>query len=341
MKASEGIREGESAGSADEQAAHWLVCLDREGLLAPGSDVDSLAAANAEFGAWIAENAGRRTAFLRVLFVWRRADRLTAFAEPKPDRKAPQRSLLAAAAAITVCALAGIGSLVVMNGSGIRNTGAAGIAAANAFETGLGSRETISLADGSVVELNTDSLIIASVTTDQRLVDLQRGEAYFEIAHDPGRPFVVQVGGERVTVLGTKFSVHRLDHGIEVVVTEGRVQIDEGAYEAPPTFVTVGQKAVTAAGSVLVESRDQAAAARDMSWRKGRLEFRETPLSSVAAEFNRYNSIKLVIVGEDTSAIQIGGSFKATNVEAFSRLLSDGMGLAVDRDGDEIRVSAR
>ena len=339
MKASKNIFDGESVDEVDEEAASWLARLDAAGLLSTSADVEDLTEAQPEFGDWVSASFARRTAFLRLLAAWRRADRLSAFPERDAGRTTWIRPRLAIAASLAICTAAALLGFAVLRGP----VGASDVQFAEAshrYQTGVGSRETVPLSDGSIMELNTDTVVVADVDADGRFVELQQGEAYFEIADDPSRPFVIRAGEETVTVLGTKFSVQRLESGIEVMVTEGRVQIEEAASKAQPTFVSVGQKATTESGSVLVEDRDVATSARDMSWRTGRLEFRDAPLSTVAAEFNRYNSVQLVVVGDNASDIPIGGSFKATNVDAFGRLLRDGLGLEVEWDDTEIRVSA-
>lgn len=336
MKTKTDLSHTAPAADVDREAAGWLTRFDGAGCLAVRTSVEDLCREDAAFATWIGESFAHRTAFLRVLAAWQRADRLSAFTDIRPAPRQVIPGVAKLAAAVALFAVAGLSVLAVMNRTGEEMAGSALVA--QTFETELGGQETVTLPDGSVIELNTDTVILADVTGEHRHVELLRGEAYFEIAHDPSRPFTIAVGDETVTVLGTKFSVQKLETGIEVMVTEGRVQIEERAAEVPLTYVAGGQRALTSAGSVLVEKQDVAETQREMSWRTGRLDFADTPLSKVAAEFNRYNETKLVIADDAAAQIAIGGSFKSNNVDAFARLLRDGLGMEVVWHAEEIRV---
>src|SRR5690606_15944214 len=137
-----------------------------------------------------------------------------------------------------------------------------------------------------------------------RRIDLRRGEAFFDVAEDPHRPFVVDAGKKRVVAVGTKFSVRRDGDSIEVIVTEGKVRIDDaahpllgGAREAagsapaadPPVFLTPGAVAHADETGVLVQRKSLLEAEAHLSWRSGVLMFREQTLADAVAELNRYN----------------------------------------------------
>lgn len=327
------------ASVIDHDAAEWLIHFDKMQMIGSDVEIDELRAADSTFSEWIDASLIHRTAFARVLAAWQRADRLAAFPEAITVRRAGFGRLQKIAAAVAVAALSGAALLAIQmrpDASDMQPLESV----AQTYETALGEQETITLSDGSVIQLNTDTIIVANLTADERHVELRRGEAYFEIAHDASRPFTIAAGQDSVTVLGTKFSIQRLESGIEVLVTEGKVQIEEAATAGPLTYVTGGQRALTSGGSVLVEVSSDDQTRREMSWRTGRLDFAGEPLESVAAEFNRYNATKLVIVDDEAAAIPIGGSFKPNNVEAFGRLLRDGLGLEVYESEDEIRVGS-
>jgi transmembrane sensor len=177
------------------------------------------------------------------------------------------------------------------------------------------------------------------VDEKSRTVWLEKGEAYFDVAHDASRPFVIHCGSRKITVLGTKFSVRRDEDRVEVVVLEGRVQIDDvRASSSEPAFVTRGDIA-TASNSTLRVTHSEEQAVDELSWRYGTLTFNEMSLVDAAAEFNRYNHKQLIVVDPRAAAVHIGGSFDATNVEAFVRLLRQGFGLTVEDEGNVIRIS--
>ena len=144
-----------------------------------------------------------------------------------------------------------------------------------------------------------------------------------------------------ITVLGTKFSVHRRDGGVEVAVAEGKVQIEHVAAveTAPPAFVGMGDIAKAETGAVLVASNGADAVARELSWRQGLIVFEQSTLAEAAAEFNRYNRMQLIIQDTDVATIPLSGSFRNDNLEAFVRLMSEGFDLTVTRSGNKIIIA--
>ncbi|MFT4089980.1 MAG: FecR domain-containing protein [Asticcacaulis sp.] len=211
----------------------------------------------------------------------------------------------------------------------------------HAYDTAVGIQKHIPLADGTTVELNTKTNLRAAVTSTRRAVWLQNGEAFFTVAHDPAHPFVIHAGKHKVTVLGTRFSVRKEGDKLEVRVEEGRVRVQNGLANAPSDMQ------IAQAGDIIrlndtthvIARGETARVQNELSWRTGRLVFDRTPLREVAAEFNRYNEKQLLITDTQTADIRIGGSFEATNVEAFSQLLNQGFGLRIKTSDKKIEVS--
>jgi transmembrane sensor len=241
--------------------------------------------------------------------------------------------------------------------------------AADHYSTPIGGIASVPLRDGSNVTLNTASRVRVALSPDERRIDLQQGEAFFEVAKDPKRPFVVRIGDRRVIAVGTQFSVRRDGNDIRVVVTEGTVRLEsanialsatrrvpgatsrtgsgEGAGVRLPegssgsaipesTSLTAGTIARATDDDVLVERASIPQAEDILSWRQGYLRFHDTPLGDVVAEFNRYNSHTITIVGPNVATIHISGTFRPTNYEAFVRLLRDGFSIHAEADGDRI-----
>ncbi|MEJ1972743.1 MAG: FecR domain-containing protein [Lacunisphaera sp.] len=210
--------------------------------------------------------------------------------------------------------------------------------------------ERMPLDDGSVVELDAGAKIAVHFTPGERRVQLVRGKAHFAVAKNPDRPFIVSAGKFAVRAVGTAFSVALESQEVSVLVTEGKVRLDETAAAAgdaaPPTPVELshlvaGQQAtVTLAGPgvAVPQVRDVTPAEmeRALAWQGLRLEFVDMPLADVAATFNRYNRLKLVLADDETGAILVGGSFRADNVDAFVRLLDSSFGVSAFPHNDEL-----
>lgn len=316
-----------SAHEIEAEAAHWLIRRDE-----PDWSADD----EAQLLAWINESYAHKAAYWRLECGWRRADRIAALGpEAVPlqqRRRVPDWRWLAAAA----CA-AGVALIPAL----VPNTPprSAEPAAIARFQTPVGGHEQVKLADGSTAELNTATIIRADISGKRREIWLDKGEAFFSVK--PSRiPFVVHAGSRQVTVLGTKFSVSREDGRVRVAVVEGKVRVSgSGRSElAAEATITPGDLLTVEGDSTLVLQEATARVERSLAWRDGMLQFDQTPLAAAAEEFNRYNGRKLVVVGQ-AGIMPIGGSFRASNVDAFVRLLQDAYGLRVEHAGNEIRIS--
>ncbi|MBL4837356.1 MAG: hypothetical protein JKY34_07240, partial [Kordiimonadaceae bacterium] len=129
---------------------------------------------------------------------------------------------------------------------------------------------------------------------------------------------------------------------VEVIVTEGKVQIDIIG-EAPsvaPKIVEKGTVVLARVTGTLIVEKTQAQLNAELGWRRGVLIFDQMNLDAVAAEFNRYNRVKIVVADADAASIRIGGSFQAENIDAFARLLKDGFGLKIERGENKIIIKS-
>lgn len=211
------------------------------------------------------------------------------------------------------------------------------------YSTPIGGIVSVPMSDGSRVTLNTDSKIRLDVTDRQRLVELQQGEAFFDVAKDPSRPFVVAAGPKRVVAVGTRFSVRREGNDVQVFVTEGRVRV-EGAVPVASTddallTLAAGSLARSDDGALLVQQKTVPEIERHLSWRSGYLIFRDTPLSDAVAELNRYNTPQIVIGDARVGEIRVSGKFRPTQYEAFVRLMQEGFAVRTRRAGADIVLS--
>ena len=216
------------------------------------------------------------------------------------------------------------------------------------YATPVGGFASVPMPDGSNVTLNTDSQIRIALTDTERRVELGHGEAFFEVSKDPKRPFIVRAGDKRVIAVGTKFSVRREGDDIEIVVTEGKVRVEDGAVRqdshvggSADVFLTPGSIARADDAGVLVQRRTLPEAEEHLSWRTGWLMFRNQGLADAIAEFNRYSGRKIVIQDPAIASLKIEGNFRATNVEAFVRLLESGFPVHAEVRADQILLTAK
>ena len=316
----------ESAEDVEARAADWLM---RQRDCNDWSDADQAA-----LDAWLAESPAHLIAHARLDSAWSYADRLTALSHSSVGARSGRRIMpivIRVAAALSVVAVVGVAAL----GALFFRTGE------RTYATAIGGHQSITLADGSRIELNTDTSLRTAVDGNHRTVWLDRGEAYFQIRHDAARPFVVMIGDHRVTDLGTEFSIRRDTDRLEVALVSGRAWFDQsdGGAHAPSMLLTPGDVVVTTAGKVSVTRKTTHMLANELGWRRGVLVFNHTALAEVAAEFNRYNLRKLVIADPSAARITVGGTFEMNNVDAFADVAKDDIGLHVEKRGDKTLIS--
>ena len=213
------------------------------------------------------------------------------------------------------------------------------------YATTTAGYERARLADGSTLELNTASAARVQFTAAERRVELESGEAHFEVAHDTARPFVVSAGGVTVRAVGTAFNVRFVSGAVEVTVTEGKVTVGPALSSTAPTLIVANQRlalplAPAAAPAPVIEPLAPADVRAVLAWQRRVTDFSDTPLAEVTARFNRHNVLQLVIADPALGSRRIGGMFALDDVEAFVRLLErDGI-IRAERQGDTIRLLA-
>ncbi|KQM61907.1 MULTISPECIES: FecR family protein [unclassified Sphingomonas] len=322
-----------TAREIEQQAADWLMRSEEPGWSA---------ADEAGLQAWLDRSMANKAAFWRLRHGWQQADRIVALGAGAPSvaRRAwsgfgasPRWLTAFAASLVLVCT-----SVVYLSSS----DGTTDRVDPQRIATKIGGHKIVSLKDGSRIELNTATSIRAAVTPARRQIWLDQGEAYFEVAHSREHPFVIHAGPRTVTVLGTKFSVRREGNRVTVSVVEGRVRIDGTPKQAAMTTsstVTTGDVAIAQGASMLIGTRPPEAIEAGLAWREGMLALDRQTLGEAVEEFNRYNVLPIVIDDPRVAAIRIGGTFQASNANAFVRLLHDAYGLRVTRQADAIKIS--
>ncbi len=190
--------------------------------------------------------------------------------------------------------------------------------------------ERQALADGSIAEVNHGGRLELAFAATERRVRLREGEVHLTVAKDAARPFVVEAGGVTVRAIGTAFNVRRDREAVEVLVTEGRVQV-ETAGGLPVPLAAGGRTRVEPGERPVVSVAEPGAIARELAWRAVRLEFEALPLEAVIAEFNLRNARQLAIGDAAAGRVRVAGTFRADEPEAFARLLEASFGIAVER----------
>ena len=196
------------------------------------------------------------------------------------------------------------------------------LAAGREFETALGEVRSVPLDDGSVVWLNTESKIRVAYNGERRGVTLLSGEAWFEVAKDSTRPFIVSANALDVRAVGTSFSVSRLEgRAVEVLVREGIVDVNRPRGASAPTIrLPAGSGARgDSAGAIIALRPGVAAVSRTQSWRQGLLDFEGVTLDEAARTFARYSDQRIIIDDPATGRRSITGLFASTDPAGFAR----------------------
>jgi len=308
--------------TAKDAAAEWFVRMRDE----PVSEREAAA-----FRAWLDADPAHRAAYRDLERLWQGLDRV----EPRPRAQSapprpvpvPVRAAPGRRTALRRMAIAA--SVVAAVALGGYAAAPPGLLADH--RTGAGEQRTVSLADGSTVRLNTASAVSVDMAGGRRLVTLHAGEAYFEVAVDAARPFVVEAGPGRVTVLGTAFAVRRVDGGgADVIVTESRVAV--AGPDGRAAIVEEGRGVeVTAAGPGRVTARHAQDA---LAWRRGRLVFDGAPLRDVLAEIERYRVGRIVVMDEAAATLPVTAAFSIDRTGAALDTIEDSLPIDLVRVSD-------
>lgn len=342
----------------DREAAAWVARQDDRDLT-PGEQ--------AELDAWLAISACRRASYERAQGLWRDMDALKSLrfddASVRPVRRVSGvRRPMMKAAGIAACFMLVVGliaTLSMMNGGNPDD---------GRYVTAIGEQKTIHLADGSSIILNTNTDLEVLFDAKVRLIRLNRGEAYFEVAKDQRRRFRVEAGDNAVVAVGTAFAVHRKVGEVDVAVSHGIVElqqnrvkqpklaqenaldtaaIDTGESTAlterawtPVAAMVVGQTARIAEASGEIVRDDIGAVDKILDWTDGSLVFNGEPLSEVVKSISRYSGYRFEIENDELNNLRIGGVFKVGDVNGLVEALQAGFGVKVQFVGEaEIKLS--
>jgi transmembrane sensor len=327
-----------------EEASVWFVTLRGQ---------DPAATAARDFHDWLKRSPEHIRAYLEIAAIyadipapehsWRPAE-LVARARSSPelnvislnlnpvagdaptvsDKRSRVAVRIALAASVLICAFVGAWLYIE------RNT----------YGTSVGEQRSITMADGSIVELNARSKVRISFNERQRDVELIEGQALFRVAKDRQRPFVVHAGMTSVRAVGTQFDVNRKSSGTVVTVLEGRVAVlsatTQPTVSEPQILLASGeQMTVTRTEVRKVSSPDLAAAT---AWTQHLLVFDGTALGEVLEEFSRHSTRRIVVDSPELAALKISGQYTSTNPDSLLRFLSLQPGVSVSEVNGEIHI---
>jgi transmembrane sensor len=310
----------ETGDTVLQDAQQWFVLL---------RDDAATAEDRRRFTAWLAADPAHRRAWDDTERLWTRLDAvvpalrletldLRGVLAPQPVSMTRRTWLKQAAAA----------ALVLGGGTAWYATSADLFAD---HRTAVGERRGLTLADGSRVDLDAGSALSVAFTDGQRRITLHHGRAFFQVAKDAARPFVVVAGNGEVRALGTAFDVKHGLHAVRVAVSEHAVAVS-----------VAGESARLEAGAAMDYSAAGlgAAAGADiaslLSWRQDRLFFQEAPLSDVVADLDRYRRGRIVILDEAIANLPVTGFFHAAQAEAALQTIAATLPVRLTRLTDRL-----
>lgn len=335
------------ATPATEQASSWWIVLN---------DGSASADDRAAFGDWVARSPEHVAAYLRAerlqnalrskhlrwpdtpVEVLARESNLTQNVVSLPSAGPARgrvktaslhRRFLASSVAAALAAVV-VGAWIFLN-------------APQRYETKVGEQRSIVLGDGSLVTLNTSSVIQVELARERRTIQLLSGEALFQVAHDKTRPFDVIAGTTKVRAIGTQFNVDRARGSTTVTVVEGKVSVESASANSPGESTDDGAVSLSAGECVTVtlQGKLQTTAANlttATAWTQRRLVFEHRTVGEVADEFNRYNRRKIQIRDPELRSQEVTGVFQANDPDSFIQFMEKIAGVRIERDPDGTRV---
>lgn len=301
--------------SVQKQAIDWLLRIRSENCTATERQA---------FNSWLEESADHRQAYETAQAQWEWMEPFKAMNFPARDaalryRKKPPRRLLVYSAAASLLLALGLTAFMPNGWLGIPHT----------YIAEKGGRQTVTLADGSSVELNTDSEVRVHLNRWRRDVELIKGEAFFTVIHAPERPFEVHAGSGRIRDIGTAFEVYIKPEQVVVAVQEGIVEVQAAG------------KRELAAGQQLAFSNNgefQALQGQDVAgltaWRQGNLVFRNRRLDDVLAEIGRYHDIRIRLQDEALGKLRVSGTFHTAELDNTLSAIATLLPVNIDHVGE-------
>lgn len=306
----------------DEEAAIWVWRMD--------SGASSEADAEG-FDAWLRQDPRHRRAYEELTKVWETLDGLP---DPRRALQLPtfrgRRPHWWLAVAATVVAAVGAATWLLHKGNETQT-----------LATAVGQHRSVTLSDGTIVALNTNTIVDMTFSHDTREMFLLKGEAHFAVAQDRSRPFLVHAGDSVVRAIGTAFEVRlRADKHVDVLVNEGRVEVHstgESAVTIPTVTVravSAGEQLSTATVNIAVVPVSAEQVSSELAWRDGAVVFDSAPLSQAIAEIQRYTDARIIVSDPTIGTLPVGGRFKTDDLQGFLDGLEAALPVRIRRAAD-------
>lgn len=324
----------------DGKAREWLSYLYSGDITEQG---------RAGFLAWLAENPEHRRAFQMINDIWTSLDRVRDIENALPGEsinsaslgkptEAPVRSRWRRAWRSAAIA-AGLAAIVTFASLNFRDP----IDRAH-VTTGVGEIRALDLTDGSQLVLRPDTEIVASMSSEERNITLERGGAYFDVSRDEIRPFVVSAAGIDVRVHGTAFDVLKGPSSVTISVTHGRVAVSDHANrnrDGMHSVALTGGQQVTVAADGTFGAITEFDPKRVLGWRDGRLSYFNARLEDIIADINRYRTVKISIEDEKLKDLRITTMFRVENTDQMLAGIEATEPVTIVRSSSSIVISRR
>ena len=336
-------------------AAQWTIRRDR-----------GLSATEAiDYELWLAADPRHAAAMQLSAAAWSLLDRIPekaaapVLATATRRRYFWRRSVVLASLATAAAAALALVALRFTRSSALPPPDLAASTATTANAPSAGPRQ-LTLSDGTVVQLNTGGEVIEQFTPAERRVLLSHGEAHFAVTKNPARPFVVQAGNVDVRAVGTAFNVHLKAATVDVLVTEGVVQLKRPSPAVPanataaPNAVlprlTANERAVVSlaptsptspaslAPAIVVTTATPDDIARTLAWQAPLLRLGGSTLAELVLEFQRRSGQRVILADPALASLRVGGRFRADDLAGFTHLLATTLDLEVEHTADDTLV---
>lgn len=331
-----------------EEAGKWIAKLER------GVSEEE----EQELGKWLSKDSQNYQNFMELAKLWDRMDTLARladiFPEPRGERHLVSNVTAWALAATVLIAISLTMVLTYIVPEQERVPTGAVPTKQVVYQTAIGEQSTRTLADGTVLALNTNTRVRVHYTPANRILTLERGEIHVTVAHDQSRPLSVMVADRVVQAVGTEFNLEiTSDQSIELIVTKGVVMVGvlDSSVEELPTdkplvltplskLIASGQEASLNTSEKTLESIDAQPIESDeiavkLSWREGNLIFRGEPLEEAVKEIGRYTAVQFVFLDDKAKKVRVAGLFKAGDVDGLLAALRNHFNISYEWQGDD------